>query len=107
MGRDRRNTMSTANVREELENTIKDCNSIPEAVDRLQKKGVILRPYSIEALFGKGVSTALAELVRALSDGSIFVRDVHGATCMLVIYRTGDLMYLQGEFSVLGAEEAS
>jgi len=96
--------MSTSNVREQLENLIKDCTTIPEAVDRFQKKGVILRPYSIEALFGKGVSTALAELVRALSDGSIFARDVHGSTCMLVIYRTGDLMYLQGEFSVAAPE---
>ena len=92
--------MSTANVRDQLENLIKDCTTIPEAVDRLQKKGVLLRPYPTDALFGKGVSTALAELVRALSDGSIFVRDVHGSTCMLVIYRTGDLMYLQGEFSL-------
>ncbi|MFA6560961.1 MAG: hypothetical protein WCV00_03525 [Verrucomicrobiia bacterium] len=93
--------MSTPNVREQLEDSIKDCTSIPEAVDRLQKKGVILRPYSIDVLFGKGVSTALAELVRAVSDGSIFVRDVHGSTCMLVVYRTGDLMYLQGEFSIM------
>ncbi|MFA5194109.1 MAG: hypothetical protein WC740_25655 [Verrucomicrobiia bacterium] len=92
--------MSTPNVREQLESLIRDCTTIPEAVDRLQKKGVILRPYATEALFGKGVSTALAELVRALSDGNVFVRDVHGSTCMLVIYRTGDLMYLQGEFSV-------
>jgi hypothetical protein len=96
--------MSTANVREQLDNLIKDCTSIPEAVDRLQKKGVILRPYSIEALFGKGISTALAELVRALSDGSIFIRDLHGSTCMLVIYRSGDLMYMQGEFSIAAPE---
>lgn len=96
--------MSTANVREQLDNLIKDCTSIPEAVDRLQKKGVILRPYSIEALFGKGISTALAELVRALSDGSIFIRDLHGSTCMLVIYRSGDLMYMQGEFSTATPE---
>ena len=98
--------MSTATVREQLDNLIKDCASIPEAVDRLQKKGVVLRPYAIESLFGKGISTALAELVRALTDGSIFVRDVHGSTCMLVIYRTGDLMYLQGEFSILETEQA-
>ena len=96
--------MSTPNVREQLADLIKDCTTIPEAVDRFQKKGVLLRPYSTDALFGKGVSTALAELVRALSDGSIFVRDVHGATCMLVIYRTGDLMYLQGEYSVAASE---
>jgi hypothetical protein len=96
--------MSTANVREQLDDLIKDCTSIPEAVDRLQKKGVILRPYSIEALFGKGISTALAELVRALSDGSIFIRDLHGSTCMLVIYRSGDLMYMQGEFSIAAPE---
>jgi hypothetical protein len=96
--------MSTGNVRQQLEDLIKDCATLPEAVDRFQKKGVVLRPYPIEALFGKGVTTALAELVRALSDGGIFVRDVHGPTCMLVIYRTGDLMYLQGEFTVLAAE---
>lgn len=96
--------MSTPNVREQLESLIQDCTTIPEAVARLQKKGVLLRPYSTEALFGKGVSTALAELVRALSDGNIFVRDVHGSTCMLVIYRTGDLMYLQGEFALPSAE---
>ena len=92
--------MSTSNVRQQVEDLIRDCTTVPEAVDRYQKKGVVLRPYPIEALFGKGVTAALAELIRALSDGGIFVRDVHGSTCMLVVYRTGDLMYLQGEFSI-------
>ena len=96
--------MSTSNVRQNIEDLIKDCASIPETVDRFQKKGVILRPYPLEVLFGKGVTAALAELVRAVSDGTIFNRDVHGATCMVVIYRTGDLMYLQGEFSTLAPE---
>ena len=75
--------MSKSNVQQQLENLIKDCNTVPEAVDRFQKKGVILRPYPVEALFGKGVTTALAELIRAMSDGSVFLRDAHGSTCML------------------------
>jgi len=98
--------MAEVNVRQELQKVIQGSKSLAEVIARCQKYGVVFRPYPVDALFGKGVTTALAELMLALDDGDVFVRDVHGSTCMMVIHRTADVMYFQGEFMVKTPETA-
>ena len=98
--------MAAVNVRQELLNLIQGGKSLAEVIARCQKYGVVFRPYSVDALFGKGVTAALAEVVLSLNDGDVLVRDVHGSTCMLVIHRTADVMYFQGEFVVKTPETA-
>ena len=98
--------MAVVNVRQELLNLVRGSKSLAEVIARCQKYGVVFRPYPVDALFGKGVTAALAELVLALDDGDVFVRDVHGSTCMMVVHRATDVMYFQGEFTVKTPETA-
>ncbi|MCX7826993.1 MAG: hypothetical protein N2689_15790 [Verrucomicrobiae bacterium] len=98
--------MAEVNVRQELQKVIEGSKSLAEVIARCQQYGVIFRPYPVDALFGKGVSTAMAELILALDDGDVFARDLHGSTCMMVVHRTADVMFLQGEFVVKPTESA-
>ena len=100
--------MADINLRHQVLDLIKDCTTFPEIVGRLQEHHVLFRPNPLDSLFGGGVSTAIAELLVCREGVELFLRDVHGQTCTLVLRRPGDGMYLQGEFSLVkpGAEEA-
>lgn len=98
--------MDPAMFKKRLLETVQGCNTIPTVVMRLKEHGVIFRPNPLEALFGRGVTAAVPELLLAFDDGEVFIRDMHGRNCMLVIRRSGDTTYLQGEYTVPGTDEA-
>lgn len=86
---------------------VQGCNTIPAIVMRFKEHGVVFRPNPLEALFGRGVTAATPELLLALDDGEVFLRDMHGRNCMLVVRRTGDTTYLQGEYTEPGSDAAA
>jgi hypothetical protein len=85
---------------------LEGCDNITAVVRRFQEHGVPFRPYPLEALFGRGVTAATPELLLDFDDGEVFLRDVHGRNCMIVVRRTGDVMYLQGEYAEPATESA-
>ena len=99
--------MDPAIFKQRLLELVQGCNTIPTLVMRLKEHGVIFRPNPLEALFGRGVTAAVPELLLAFDDGEVFIRDFHGRNCMLVVRRSGDTTYLQGEYTEPASEGAA
>ncbi len=97
--------MDAATFRARLLEVVQGCKTIPTVVARFKEHGVVFRPYPLEALFGRGVTAATPELLLDFDDGEVFIKDFHGRNCMLVVRRTADVMYLQGEYSEPTPEE--